>query len=93
MLYTDGVTEARDASGAWFGDRELRAFVAAQRDGSPGQFLDALTAHLRRWAGRNGGPFDDDLTIVAVDRRGRSADRARPDAASPANDSAPSRNT
>jgi hypothetical protein len=34
-------------------------------------------AHLRRWAGRN-GPFDDDVTIVAIDRR-----RIQP-AASPA---------
>ena len=95
VLYTDGVTEARDASGAWFGDGELRAFVAAQRDGSPGQFLDALTAHLRRWANRDGGPFDDDLTIVAIDRRRRSVDPAgaEADAASPANDSAPSRDT
>jgi serine phosphatase RsbU (regulator of sigma subunit) len=74
VLYTDGVTEARDGSGAWFGDRELRAFVAGHRDGAAGQFLDALVAHLRRWAGRNGGPFDDDLTIVAIDRR-RNADR------------------
>jgi serine phosphatase RsbU (regulator of sigma subunit) len=69
VLYTDGVTEARDESGAWFGDREFRAFVAGHRDGSPGRFLDALLAHLRRWAGRDGGPFDDDLTIVAIDRR------------------------
>lgn len=67
VLYTDGVTEARDASGAWFGDRELRAFVAAHRDGSPGQFLDALIRHLGRWSGRD-GPFEDDLTVVAIDR-------------------------
>ena len=68
VLYTDGVTEARDGSGAWFGDRELRAFVAERRDASPGQFLDALMAHLRRWAGRTEGPFEDDLTVVAIDR-------------------------
>jgi sigma-B regulation protein RsbU (phosphoserine phosphatase) len=74
LLYTDGITEARDASGAWFGDRELRAFVAAHRDGSAAEFLDALLAHVRRWAGRNSGPFDDDLTIVAIDRR-RSDDQ------------------
>jgi serine phosphatase RsbU (regulator of sigma subunit) len=82
VLYTDGVTEARDPSGAWFGDRELRAFVDAHRNGSPGQFLDALLAHLRRWAGGGSGPFEDDLTIVAIDRRGTAPDR-RP-AASPA---------
>lgn len=74
LLYTDGVTEARDGSGAWFGDHELRTFIASHRDRSPGEFLDALMAHLRRWSGRSSGPFEDDLTIVAVERR--SADPA-----------------
>ena len=68
VLYTDGVTEARDGSGAWFGDRELRSFIDSHRDSSPGGFLDALLAHLRRWSGRNSGPFEDDLTVVAIDR-------------------------
>jgi serine phosphatase RsbU (regulator of sigma subunit) len=79
VLYTDGVTEARDRSGAWFGDRELRAFIAAHRDRPPGEFLDALIAYLRRWSGRNGGPFEDDVTIVAIDRH--SSDPRRPRAA------------
>jgi sigma-B regulation protein RsbU (phosphoserine phosphatase) len=69
VLYTDGVTEARDRSGAWFGDHELRAFVAEHREGPPGAFLDLLLSHLRQWSGRDGGSFDDDLTIVAIDRR------------------------
>jgi sigma-B regulation protein RsbU (phosphoserine phosphatase) len=69
VLYTDGITEARDPSGAWFGDRELRAYVAGHHDGAPGEFLDTLMAHLWRWSGRNGGPFEDDVTVVAIDRR------------------------
>jgi sigma-B regulation protein RsbU (phosphoserine phosphatase) len=69
VLYTDGVTEARDGSGAWFGDHELRASVAAHPEVSPGTFLDALLSRLRRWAGRDEGAFDDDLTIIAIDRR------------------------
>jgi serine phosphatase RsbU (regulator of sigma subunit) len=69
VLYTDGVTEARDGSGAWFGDHELRASVAAHREDSPGTFLDALLSRLRRWAGRDEGAFDDDLTVIALDRR------------------------
>jgi phosphoserine phosphatase RsbU/P len=81
VLYTDGVTEARDESGAWFGDRELRSFIDSHRDSSPGDFLDALLAHLRRWSGRNGGPFEDDLTVVAIDRQ--SGDPARPPSAAP----------
>jgi serine phosphatase RsbU (regulator of sigma subunit) len=69
VVYTDGVTETRDSSGAWFGDRELQAFVAANRDGSAASFVETFQAHLHRWSGRNGGPFDDDLTLVVVDRR------------------------
>jgi serine phosphatase RsbU (regulator of sigma subunit) len=69
VLYTDGVTEARDGSGAWFGDHELRTFVAAHRGATAAAFGDALLAHLRRWAGRNGDSFDDDVTVVAIDRR------------------------
>jgi sigma-B regulation protein RsbU (phosphoserine phosphatase) len=82
VLYTDGVTEARDASGAWFGDHELRAFIDSHRDSSPGDFLDALLAHLRRWSGQNDGPFEDDLTVVAIDRQ--TTDPARPLTAVPA---------
>ena len=69
MLYTDGLTDARNASGAWFGDRELQAFVAGSRDGSAEAFLDELISHVNRWSGRDGGPPDDDLTAVVVDRR------------------------
>jgi sigma-B regulation protein RsbU (phosphoserine phosphatase) len=70
LVYTDGVSEARDGTGAWFGDDELRAFLTAHHQESPGTFVDALLAHLRRWSGRDGGPFEDDLTILAVDRQG-----------------------
>lgn len=71
VMYTDGVTEARDASGAWFGDDELRAAIVAHRGEPAGEFLDSLLAHLRRWSGRDGRPFDDDLTVVTIDRRRR----------------------
>ena len=32
LLYTDGLSEARNRSGAWFGDGELQAFLAEARD-------------------------------------------------------------
>jgi sigma-B regulation protein RsbU (phosphoserine phosphatase) len=69
IVYTDGVTETRDSSGAWFGDRELQAFVAARRDGSAGAFVETFLAHLHRWSGHDGRPFDDDLTLLVVDRQ------------------------
>ena len=70
VLYTDGVTEVRDASGAWFGDRELRSLVAAHRNGTTSQFLDALMMSLRRWSGRDASSFEDDVTVIVIDRQG-----------------------
>ena len=68
VIYTDGITEATDAAGTWFGDGELRAFVAADGQATADGFLDALMFHLQRWSGRGDRPFDDDLTVVVVDR-------------------------
>jgi hypothetical protein len=69
LLYTDGLTDARDRSGAWFGDSELGPFMAASRATSAGGFLDALMSHLHRWSGREPGLTEDDLTAVVIDRR------------------------
>ena len=69
LLYTDGLTDVRDRSGAWFGDGELGPFMAASRAASAGGFLDALMSHLDRWSGREPGLTEDDLTAVVIDRR------------------------
>ena len=68
VFYTDGVTEARNASGALFGDERL--VEAARRGALAGEaatvsliILDALTAFTA------GAPQADDLTLVVVQRR------------------------
>ena len=63
MLYTDGVTEAMDASGELFGDERLREVIRARR-GEPATAIqrgiwDAVKAH-------RDGSLDDDMTIVVV---------------------------
>jgi len=66
-LYTDGITESRDAGGAEFGVEGLAAAVRAERDrGAP----DILEAVFRLLAEHTAcaDPFDD-RTLVVVKRR------------------------
>jgi hypothetical protein len=69
IVYTDGLTEAFSPSGEWFGDTELRSFIA-RNDGVPAdRFAGDLVRRLEQWVrpGRNNHAFEDDLTIVVVD--------------------------
>ncbi|MEK7314843.1 MAG: PP2C family protein-serine/threonine phosphatase, partial [Candidatus Eisenbacteria bacterium] len=63
VLYTDGVTEAMDASGDLFGDDRLRDVIRAKRGESATVILrgiwDAVKAH-------RDGSLDDDMTVVVV---------------------------
>ncbi len=81
LLYTDGVTEARDTSGAFY---PLAERVRRWTDTEPEALLAALHADLRRYAGAR---IVDDIAMVALRRSpvrapadGVSADdrRARP---------------
>jgi sigma-B regulation protein RsbU (phosphoserine phosphatase) len=66
VLYTDGVTEARDARGRLFGERRLRALLAAHAMDPAPRITEALMAELSRFAGDT--PRADDLTLVVVKR-------------------------
>ena len=62
-LYTDGITEARDASGTWFGENRLlefltRAIAAGQ---SPAETVRRLTQAVME---HQGGLLQDDATVL-----------------------------
>jgi hypothetical protein len=62
-LYTDGITEARDASGTWFGESRLlefltRAIAAGQ---SPAETVRRLTQAVMQ---HQGGLLQDDATVL-----------------------------
>lgn len=65
LLYTDGTTEARDPSGAFFGEQGLRDMVMAESgEGKPFEgFLDRLLAHVEDFTGHE---LNDDVAMVAL---------------------------
>ena len=73
LLYTDGVTDMRAASGERFGDGRLVAAVERVRGRSAQEVVDALVAELREFQGDE--PAADDVTVVALRREPR---RTRP---------------
>ena len=84
MLYTDGTTEARDPSGAFFGEQGLRDML--MRESAPDKpfegFLDRLLATLDDFTGQR---LDDDVAMVAVrfdelGEKGATAPTATPSA-------------
>jgi len=66
LLYTDGVTEARNAEGELFGEERLKAALAGVSAQEPPAILRGVRAALAAWTGR--GPNEDDVTMVAVKR-------------------------
>jgi sigma-B regulation protein RsbU (phosphoserine phosphatase) len=68
LLYTDGILEATNSSGEFFGEERLKRFLEAQEHRSPGRCADALLERLFQWSGKRAGEtLDDDLTLIVVD--------------------------
>ncbi|MGA2589579.1 MAG: SpoIIE family protein phosphatase [Bryobacteraceae bacterium] len=66
LLYTDGIPEASNAAGEFFGDDRLKEFIAAQEGLDADAFADALLAKLAAWSGSRSQQTDD-VTLVVVD--------------------------
>jgi serine phosphatase RsbU (regulator of sigma subunit)/CHASE2 domain-containing sensor protein len=68
LLYTDGVTEAQDRSGAYFSRNRLAELAAGEASGAQA-LVDAIVAALTRHAGS--AACADDVTLVAIRRPAR----------------------
>jgi len=68
VIYTDGVTEAQDARGAFFGRKRLFDLVRAQAGASSTELHDAIQGAVRDFT--EGAPQSDDITLVVLDFRG-----------------------
>jgi serine phosphatase RsbU (regulator of sigma subunit) len=76
VLYTDGLVEARDAAGAFFGLERLKALVqgTASRPGEP--LLDRIYREVETFAGAT--PLSDDVTVVVLRANARGGKGAKP---------------
>jgi serine phosphatase RsbU (regulator of sigma subunit) len=68
VIYTDGVTEAQDARGAFFGRKRLFDLVRAQAGASAAELHDAIHGAVRDFT--EGAPQSDDITLVVLDYQG-----------------------
>jgi len=67
-MYTDGIIEATDAAGDFFGDARFIDFVQTARESTPEVFVDQLIKHLKSWSGRDSqAGLDDDVTLIVID--------------------------
>ncbi|HJZ95359.1 MAG TPA: PP2C family protein-serine/threonine phosphatase, partial [Candidatus Solibacter sp.] len=68
IMYADGIIEATDAAGDFFGDARFIDFVHAARESTPEVFVDQLIKHLKSWSGRDSqAGLDDDVTLIVID--------------------------
>ena len=66
IFYTDGITEARDTSGALFGEERLQVFLHENAQLAPAELMACLQQHLQAFVGDT--PRSDDITVVIVKR-------------------------
>lgn len=66
VLYSDGITEAQDQQGAFFGEERLLQAAQANLGGSAQDLQDALIAEVREFVGE--APQFDDITLMVVAR-------------------------
>ncbi|MCC7185873.1 MAG: SpoIIE family protein phosphatase [Acidobacteria bacterium] len=65
VCFTDGMSEARSADDAEFGEEQLASLVVSTAAGSAEGLADTLTAAVIAWTG---GAAQDDATLIIVER-------------------------
>jgi hypothetical protein len=66
VCYTDGVLDAQNAQGAFFGETMLQDVIAALRSHPPQEVVEALMKHVFVFA--DGQPQVDDITLAVLRR-------------------------
>ncbi|MBS1213504.1 MAG: sensory box protein, partial [Proteobacteria bacterium] len=67
LLYTDGMTEAQNADGDFYGVPRLCTLFSSLQHTSPELAIDILVTEARRFCG--GRPFSDDVSLVVIQVR------------------------
>lgn len=68
ILYTDGITEAQNQGGQFFGEEQLLDVALEHKNASAGQILEAVLAEVHRFVGSE--PRQDDIALIVI-RRGQ----------------------
>ena len=68
MLYTDGLSEARDETNTEYGDKRLHLTLAESHDLHAGDLVSRLLEDVRDFS--TGRPVADDLTVMAIEMAG-----------------------
>ena len=68
LVYTDGVLEALDAGGAFFGDERFHAVIAQNAARSGAELGRAIVDDMMQWCEHASG-FGDDVTLAVIDVR------------------------
>ena len=63
VMYTDGILEASNAAGGFFGHEALCDLLKRTRDLSPTMAADSIISSIRQWSEKQ----DDDLTVLICD--------------------------
>lgn len=63
VVYTDGLTEARNSEGALYGEERLAAFLEQANTETAHDISDALETEILSWSG---GLLDDDMAFVVL---------------------------
>ncbi len=68
ILYTDGILDATNHSGEFFGEQTFKEFVRNHSHLAGDRFADLLLQTIAAWSGRKvGRGQEDDLTLIVVD--------------------------
>ncbi len=67
LLYTDGVTEAQDRSGRFYGEQRLQEVLRSLGSRPANEILESILADLKDFLG--GDPQQDDVTLIVLRRK------------------------
>ena len=72
VIYTDALSEARDADGRMLGEAGLLALAASLDNADPRGAAAALVGLVEVW---QGSPLDDDITVLALRHNGANPEK------------------
>ena len=68
VIYTDGVSEAQNTAGEFFGRKRLEAIAAARAADSSAALHDAIQEAVAAFT--EGAPLSDDITLLVLEYAG-----------------------